>query len=90
LPKNGRIPSPLRDLHDSRAAAKFEEYYMKQLTSEFGDDLDKVRGTKDFSDRSLPMLVRALRMGVNIFDEAEKRVVIREGTTTTTTAAGDD
>lgn len=53
---------------------------MTQLTREFGDDLNSVREAKDFTDRSLPMLVRALRMGIDIFDEAEKRAIIKEST----------
>lgn len=74
--QSGRIPSPLRDLHDPQADARFEEYYMRLLTTEFGDDLNSVRLSKDFGDKSLPMLVRALRQGVNIFNAEEKRVVV--------------
>ena len=48
---------------------------MRQLTTEFGDDLNAVRLSKDFGDNSLPMLVRALRQGVNIFNAEEKRTV---------------
>lgn len=69
------MPEPLRELHDPQAEAKFEEYYMRQLTTEFGDDLNAVRLSKDFGDNSLPMLVRALRQGVNIFNAEEKRTV---------------
>jgi ribosome assembly protein 3 len=49
---------------------------MHQLTTEFGDDLNAVRLSKDFGTSSLPMLVRALKQGINIFDAAEKRVVV--------------
>ncbi|KAL7276266.1 hypothetical protein RUND412_000732 [Rhizina undulata] len=74
--KRGRIPEQLRNLHDPEAAQKFEEYYLRLITQEFGDDLNNVRQAKDFGDRSLPMLVRALKQGVNIFDVGEKRLVI--------------
>ena len=74
--QSSTIPSTLRDLHDPLAAARFEEYYMHQLTSEFGDDLNAVRLSKDFGANSLPMLVRALKQGINIFDVGEKRVVV--------------
>ncbi|KAA8909790.1 ribosome-assembly protein 3-domain-containing protein [Sphaerosporella brunnea] len=74
--KSGRIPSPVRDLHDPQSATRFEEYYMRLLTTEFGDDLNSVRMSKDFSDKSLPMLVRALKQGVNIFDADEKRIAV--------------
>jgi len=81
--KSGRIPSPLRELHDPQANAKFEEYYMRLITTEFGDDLNALRQAKDFGDKSLPMLVRALRQGVNIFDKEERRVVIGGGSGST-------
>lgn len=49
---------------------------MQLVTSEFGEELNQVRKAKDFNERSLPMLVRALRMGVNIFDAGEKKAVV--------------
>jgi ribosome assembly protein 3 len=49
---------------------------MRLMTTEFGDDLNSVRMSKDFGDKSLPMLVRALKQGVNIFDADEKRMVV--------------
>lgn len=76
--QGGRIPSPLLDIHDPQADAKFEEYYMRLITEEFGDDLNNVREAKDFEDRSLPMLVRALRQGVNIFNPEEKRAALKK------------
>lgn len=77
--KSGTIPSQLRDLQDPQAAARFEEYYMHLITAEFGDDLDSLRQSKDFSEKSLPMLVRALKQGVNIFEPEEMRVAIGGG-----------
>ncbi|KAF8250076.1 hypothetical protein K440DRAFT_640245 [Wilcoxina mikolae CBS 423.85] len=74
--KSGRIPSPLRDLHDPDAEAKFEEYYMRLVTEEFGDDLNELRMAPDFTDKSLPMLVLALRQGVNIYSAEDKRIVL--------------
>jgi ribosome assembly protein 3 len=74
--QSGRIPSPVRELHDPQTTARFEEYYMRLVTTEFGDDLNSVRMSKDFGDKSLPMLVRALKQGVNIFDADEKRIVV--------------
>ena len=49
---------------------------MKKLTEEFGEDLNSVRQSKDFTDRSLPVLVRALRGGVKGFGEEEMGVVV--------------
>ena len=71
------MPSPLRQLHDPLADARFQEYYVRQLTAEFGDELDALRSAKDFGGGgSLAMLVRALKLGVNIFDPAQKRLVV--------------
>ncbi|KAF8424021.1 ribosome-assembly protein 3-domain-containing protein [Tirmania nivea] len=77
--KSRRIPAPLlhRDPTDPQSAQRFEEYYMQLITSEFGEELNQVRKAKDFSERSLPMLVRALKMGVNVFEMEEKRSVVR-------------
>ncbi|TGZ85365.1 hypothetical protein EX30DRAFT_337731 [Ascodesmis nigricans] len=75
--KSGRIPPQLRNFHDPLAASRFEEYYLNLVTQEFGDDLYSIRDAKDFDPaRSMPMLVRALKQGVNIFDPDEKRMLI--------------
>lgn len=49
---------------------------MQLITSEFGEELNQVRKAKDFNERSLPMLVRALKMGVNVFEMGEKKTVV--------------
>ncbi|KAF8537103.1 ribosome-assembly protein 3-domain-containing protein [Trichophaea hybrida] len=74
--KSGRIPSPLRDLYDPDAEAKFEEYYMRLVTEEFGDDLNELRMAPDFTDKSLQMLVLALKQGVNIYSAEDKQIVL--------------
>lgn len=75
--QSGRIPPQLRNFHDPLAASRFEEYYLNLVTQEFGDDLYSIRDAKDFDPaRSMPMLVRALKQGVNIFDPDEKRMLI--------------
>ena len=52
---------------------------MSLITAEFGEELNQVRQAKDFGERSLPMLVRALRQGVNVFETSsgEKGRVVR-------------
>lgn len=70
------IPAPLRKLNASTVEKEFEDYYLKKLTEEFGDDLNSVRQSKDFNEKSLPMLVRALKSGAKGFDEADKRTVL--------------
>lgn len=45
----------------------FSSFYLRKVTAELADDLDKVRQSSDFNDRSLPMLVHALKQGESIF-----------------------
>ncbi|KAF3908420.1 hypothetical protein ABW21_db0201474 [Orbilia brochopaga] len=74
------IPPELRSLASQTTERQFEEYYMKKLTEEFGDDLNAVRQSKDFTARSVPMLVRAMKGGVKGFDDSEMQGVIGGGT----------
>lgn len=43
------------------------------VTTEFADDLEKLRSASDFGDKSLPILVSALKQGASIYSEAEKK-----------------
>ncbi|KAH7138067.1 ribosome-assembly protein 3-domain-containing protein [Dendryphion nanum] len=55
----------------------FTSIYMRRLAAEMGDDLDKVREASDFTARSLPMLIHALRQGESAFSAEERgRVVV--------------
>ena len=54
----------------------FESFYMKQVTSEFADDLDKIRNASDFNQNSLPTLIEALKQGTSMYTEEEKRKVM--------------
>jgi ribosome assembly protein 3 len=55
---------------------KFSTIYMKKITAELADDLDKVREAQDFTSRSLPMLIHALKQGESLFSTEEKRRVV--------------
>jgi ribosome assembly protein 3 len=55
---------------------KFSTIYMKKITAELADDLDKVREAQDFTSRSLPMLIHALKQGESLFSMEEKRRVV--------------
>lgn len=78
-------PKPARSTiisnHDSHeipegdASAAFNAYYMHKVTMEFADDLDKIRGTDDFSDAALPLLINALRTGSSLFSVEEQNRV---------------
>lgn len=43
------------------------------VTIEFADDLESLRSASDFGDKSLPILISALKQGANTYGEAEKK-----------------
>jgi len=49
---------------------------MQQVTAEFADDLDRIRNANDFNERSLPILVEALKQTASMYTEEEKRKVM--------------
>lgn len=56
----------------------FDATYLQQASKEFADDLDRLRTANDFKgDRSVQVLVAALRQGTSCFSEDEKRRVVR-------------
>lgn len=57
----------------------FEDFYLQQITHEFADDLDKIRQASDFKERSLPVLVAALKQGASNYTEEERRSWVRSG-----------
>lgn len=61
-------PPPKRD--------DFDAWYLRQVTAQYANDLDKVRGAADFKDASVPMLVEALKQGARAFGEEEKKAVM--------------
>ena len=56
----------------------FASFYLRRITEELADELDKIRSANDFSEGSLPILIHALQQGQNIFSEEEKRRVMSE------------
>ncbi|KAI9852306.1 MAG: hypothetical protein M1824_002026 [Vezdaea acicularis] len=60
-------------------AEAFERYYMQRITTEFADDLDKIRAAGDFRNSSVEVLVAALKQGMELFTEEEKRKVVADG-----------
>ena len=54
----------------------FESYYMKRVTAEFADDIDKLRHAPDFSEQTVPVLIEGLRQGSKGFSEEEKERVM--------------
>jgi ribosome assembly protein 3 len=51
---------------------------MRLVTEEFGEDINNFRSAKDFGDKSLPLLIKALKQGINIFSADEKMTVVKE------------
>ena len=50
---------------------------MQRATTEFSEDLDRLRGADDFKDDALPLLVHALHQGTTLFSmEEQKRIVM--------------
>jgi len=56
----------------------FASFYLRRITEELADELDKIRSSNDFTEGSLPILIHALQQGQNIFSEEEKRRVMGE------------
>jgi len=61
---------------DEAVDKEFSAWYLKQITGELADDLDKVRNAKDFTERSVPIMVAALQSGHTIFSIEEKRRIL--------------
>lgn len=82
--------APMRDISSSPApvpaqtAAKpqskvdedFDAIYIRKITTELADDLDKVRSAQDFKANSIPILIHALKQGESLFSGEEKRRVV--------------
>lgn len=54
----------------------FSDMYLRKITAELADDLDKVREAPDFKANSIPMLVHALRQGESLYSADEKRRIV--------------
>ena len=69
--------STVRQIDNVEAEEAFTSYYLRQLTSEFSTDLDKLRTAADFNDRSVEILVEALKQGRSCFDKEQRLVIGR-------------
>ncbi len=54
----------------------FEAFYLKRLTTELAEDLDKVRNADDFKADSVPFLVQALKQGARQYDSHEQSRIV--------------
>ena len=55
----------------------FESYYIRRVTAEFADDIDKLRNAPDFRETSVPVLIEALKETSRGFSEEEKEKVMK-------------
>lgn len=71
------LPSrPKEDATSGKQEEKFDAIYIRKITTELADDLDKVREAQDFKANSIPMLIHALKQGESLFSVEEKGRVI--------------
>lgn len=62
----------------SVAPKDFESFYLQQVTAEFADDLDRLRNANDFTEKSVPILIEALKQTANTYSDEEKQRVMGE------------
>ena len=59
----------------------FKDVYMGKLTDVFGSDIDRLRGAEaddePFDERCMELVVEALQSGMDMFDEEEKKMLVR-------------
>ncbi|KAI4718095.1 hypothetical protein E4T48_05714 [Aureobasidium sp. EXF-10727] len=60
---------------DAEAEDAFTSFYLRQMTTEFAEDLDKIRSAGDFNDKSLGLLIGALKQGRECFDRHDRLAV---------------
>ncbi|KAG9676152.1 hypothetical protein KCU99_g4163, partial [Aureobasidium melanogenum] len=60
---------------DAEAEDAFTSFYLRQMTTEFAEDLDKIRSAGDFNDKSLGLLISALKQGRECFDRQDRLAV---------------
>ena len=55
----------------------FESSYMKMVTAEFADDIDRLRNSPDFREHSVPVLIQALKQCSERFSDEEKEKMMK-------------
>lgn len=63
-------------MKDSALAEKFTSHYLQRITTEFSEDLDKIREADDFNGNALQILVHALKQGTEVWGEEEMRRIV--------------
>lgn len=73
IPKELEIDS---NENEEAQKQKFNEYYLKLMTSGFGEDLNALRESKDFNADSMPIIIQSLKEGVNMFDKEQRDIIL--------------
>lgn len=76
-------------MSDADVTAAFTKFYMQRATTEFSEDLDRLRGADDFKDDALPLLINALQQGTSLFSIEEQRRIVMAGMGKDEKKAGD-
>ncbi|TGO50690.1 hypothetical protein BCON_0178g00160 [Botryotinia convoluta] len=71
-----KAPSKPSLVKDSALAEKFTSHYLQRITTEFSEDLDKIREADDFNGNALQILVHALKQGTEVWGEEEMRRIV--------------
>jgi ribosome assembly protein 3 len=66
-------------MSDADVAAAFTKFYMQRATTEFSEDLDRIRGADDFKDDAVPLLIKALQQGTALFSIEEQTRIVMAG-----------
>ncbi|KAF2427690.1 hypothetical protein EJ08DRAFT_680835 [Tothia fuscella] len=66
----------IQEAQKESANQDFTSWYLRKITQELEDDLDKIRSAGDFNENSLPVLINALQQGETIFSAEEKRRIV--------------
>ncbi|KAI4274413.1 MAG: hypothetical protein LQ337_003948 [Flavoplaca oasis] len=80
-PAEPDLPSPPKQTgpFEKPEEIDFETFYLKQVTTEFADDLDKLRNASDFTENSMPVLIDALKATARMYSDEEKAEVMGAG-----------
>ena len=74
---------------DAEVTAAFTKFYMQRATTEFSEDLDRLRGADDFKDDALPLLINVLQQGTSLFSIEEQKRIVMSGIEKDEKKAGD-
>ncbi|KAG4436641.1 hypothetical protein IFR05_007899 [Cadophora sp. M221] len=74
-----RLAASSKEPKDADVEAAFAKFYMQRATTEFADDLERLRTSEDFKDEAVPMLIAALKGGTAMFSMEEKKRIVLAG-----------